>query len=143
MGSPRLVVTDREITMNTTPLEPALAKPRLLRWEIGIALLIKILLLTNFTSQLLGTRLSALWILIANGWMQYPVSAEINYETLRMEMTSFADIFFNPVAQVKFVHTVAAGYVAHYFSPATGFGSPCLSVPICFKAVLPNSARWK
>ena len=58
-----------------------------------------------------GTSLSALWILIANGWMQYPVGAEFNYETLRMEMTSFADIFFNPVAQVKFVHTVAAGYV--------------------------------
>ena len=59
----------------------------------------------------LGTSLSALWILIANGWMQHPVGAEFNYETLRMEMTSFADIFFNPVAQVKFVHTVAAGYV--------------------------------
>jgi cytochrome d ubiquinol oxidase subunit I len=58
-----------------------------------------------------GTSLSALWILIANGWMQYPVGAEFNYETLRMEMTSFADVFFNPVAQVKFVHTVAAGYV--------------------------------
>ncbi|MCF8006972.1 MAG: cytochrome ubiquinol oxidase subunit I [Methylovulum sp.] len=58
-----------------------------------------------------GTSLSALWILIANGWMQYPVGAEFNFETLRMEMTSFADVFFNPVAQVKFVHTVAAGYV--------------------------------
>jgi cytochrome d ubiquinol oxidase subunit I len=59
----------------------------------------------------IGTSVSALWILIANGWMQYPVGAEFNYETLRMEMTSFADVFFNPVAQVKFVHTVAAGYV--------------------------------
>jgi cytochrome d ubiquinol oxidase subunit I len=59
----------------------------------------------------LGTSLSALWILIANGWMQYPVGAEFNYDTLRMEMNSFADVFFNPVAQVKFVHTVAAGYV--------------------------------
>jgi cytochrome d ubiquinol oxidase subunit I len=59
----------------------------------------------------LGTSLSALWILIANGWMQHPVGAEFNYETLRMEMSSFPDIFFNPVAQVKFVHTVAAGYV--------------------------------
>ena len=58
-----------------------------------------------------GTSLSALWILIANGWMQHPVGAEFNYQTLRMEMTSFADVFFNPVAQVKFVHTVAAGYV--------------------------------
>jgi len=59
----------------------------------------------------LGSNMSALWILIANGWMQNPVGAEFNYETMRMELTSFADIFFNPVAQVKFVHTVAAGYV--------------------------------
>ncbi|MCP5142693.1 MAG: cytochrome ubiquinol oxidase subunit I [Gammaproteobacteria bacterium] len=60
----------------------------------------------------LGTNLSALWILIANGWMQNPVGSEFNYETMRMEMTSFAELVFNPVAQVKFVHTVAAGYVA-------------------------------
>ena len=59
----------------------------------------------------IGTNISALWILIANGWMQHPVGSEFNFETLRMEMTSFADVFFNPVAQVKFVHTVAAGYV--------------------------------
>ncbi|HHI92147.1 MAG TPA: cytochrome bd-I ubiquinol oxidase subunit CydA [Gammaproteobacteria bacterium] len=59
----------------------------------------------------LGSNLSALWILIANGWMQNPVGAEFNIETMRMELTSFADLFFNPVAQVKFVHTVAAGYV--------------------------------
>ncbi|MDO9281739.1 MAG: cytochrome ubiquinol oxidase subunit I [Methylotenera sp.] len=58
-----------------------------------------------------GSNLSALWILIANGWMQNPVGAEFNYETMRMEMTSFAELIFNPVAQVKFVHTVAAGYV--------------------------------
>jgi len=59
----------------------------------------------------LGSNLSALWILIANGWMQNPVGAEFSPETMRMEMTSFADLLFNPVAQVKFVHTVAGGYV--------------------------------
>jgi cytochrome d ubiquinol oxidase subunit I len=59
----------------------------------------------------LGSNLSALWILIANGWMQNPVGAEFNYETMRMEATSFAAIVLNPVAQAKFVHTVAAGYV--------------------------------
>lgn len=59
----------------------------------------------------LGSNLSALWILIANGWMQNPVGAAFNYETMRMEMTSFSELIFNPVAQVKFVHTVAAGYV--------------------------------
>ena len=59
----------------------------------------------------LGSNLSALWILIANGWMQNPVGAEFSYQTMRMEMQSFADLLFNPVAQVKFVHTVAGGYV--------------------------------
>ncbi|EIC20612.1 cytochrome ubiquinol oxidase subunit I [Thiorhodovibrio frisius] len=58
-----------------------------------------------------GSNLSALWILIANGWMQNPVGAEFSYETMRMEMTSFWELLMNPVAQVKFVHTVAAGYV--------------------------------
>ncbi|MFV8782158.1 cytochrome ubiquinol oxidase subunit I [Microbulbifer sp. SA54] len=59
----------------------------------------------------IGSNLSALWILIANGWMQYPIGAEFNYESMRMELASFSDVLFNPVAQVKFVHTVAAGYV--------------------------------
>lgn len=59
----------------------------------------------------IGSNLSALWILVANGWMQNPVGAEFNYETMRMEVTDFAALIFNPVAQVKFVHTVAAGYV--------------------------------
>ena len=60
----------------------------------------------------LGTNLSALWILIANGWMQNPVGSEFSFETMRMEMTSFAEVILNPVAQVKFIHTVSAGYVA-------------------------------
>ncbi len=59
----------------------------------------------------LGSNFSALWILIANAWMQNPVGAEFNPETMRMELTSFADLLFNPVAGPKFVHTVAAGYV--------------------------------
>lgn len=59
----------------------------------------------------LATNLSALWILVANGWMQHPVGSEFNIETMRMELTSFAEVIFNPVAQVKFVHTVSAGYV--------------------------------
>lgn len=59
----------------------------------------------------LGTNLSALWILIANAWMQNPVGAEFSAETMRMEMTNFWEVVFNPVAQVKFIHTVAAGYV--------------------------------
>jgi cytochrome bd ubiquinol oxidase subunit I len=67
------------------------------------------LLVTFLTA--LGTNLSALWILVANGWMQNPVGSEFSYETMRMEMTSFVDLVLNPVAQVKFIHTAAAGYV--------------------------------
>ncbi|WP_300438546.1 cytochrome ubiquinol oxidase subunit I [uncultured Mameliella sp.] len=59
----------------------------------------------------IGSNFSALWILIANGWMQNPVGAAFNPETMRMEMTSFFDVVFNEVAQAKFVHTVSAGYV--------------------------------
>ncbi|WP_227817385.1 cytochrome ubiquinol oxidase subunit I [Nitrogeniibacter aestuarii] len=59
----------------------------------------------------IGTNLSALWILIANGWMQSPVGAEFSYQTMRMEMVDFWAIVFNPDAQAKFVHTVSAGYV--------------------------------
>ncbi|MDO6460850.1 cytochrome ubiquinol oxidase subunit I [Granulosicoccaceae sp. 1_MG-2023] len=58
-----------------------------------------------------GTNLSALWILIANGWMQNPVGAEFSFTTMRMEMVDFWAVVFNPDAQAKFVHTVSAGYV--------------------------------
>ncbi|MCJ2188658.1 cytochrome ubiquinol oxidase subunit I [Novosphingobium beihaiensis] len=59
----------------------------------------------------LGSNLSALWILIANGWMQHPAGSAFNPETMRMEVTDFYAVLFNPVAQAKFVHTVSAGYV--------------------------------
>ena len=59
----------------------------------------------------LGSNMSALWILVANGWMQNPVGSAFNYETMRMELVDFGALIFNPVAQVKFVHTVSAGYV--------------------------------
>jgi cytochrome d ubiquinol oxidase subunit I len=59
----------------------------------------------------LGTNLSALWILVANGWMQHPVGAAFNPASMRMELVSFYEVLFNPTAQDKFVHTVSAGYV--------------------------------
>ena len=43
--------------------------------------------------------------------MQNPVGAAFNPQTMRMELTSFCEVLFNPVAQSKFVHTVSAGYV--------------------------------
>src|SRR6201987_6031608 len=48
-----------------------------------------------------GWSLSALWILIANAWMQHPVGAQFNYQTMRMELTSFSEVVLNPVAQAK------------------------------------------
>ncbi|HEV2218967.1 MAG TPA: cytochrome ubiquinol oxidase subunit I [Casimicrobiaceae bacterium] len=59
----------------------------------------------------LGSNLSAVWILVANGFMQDPQGARFNPLTLRMELTSFADLIFNADAQSKFVHTSIAGYV--------------------------------
>jgi cytochrome d ubiquinol oxidase subunit I len=69
----------------------------------------KHLMVTTLTA--VGSNLSALWILIANGWMQDPVGADFSYTTMRMELTSFWEVMFNPTAQAKFVHTVSAGYV--------------------------------
>lgn len=59
----------------------------------------------------LGTNFSALWILVANGWMQHPVGSHFDVDTMRMEVTNFAEVVFNPVAQTKFLHTLSAGYV--------------------------------
>jgi cytochrome d ubiquinol oxidase subunit I len=59
----------------------------------------------------LGSNLSALWILIANGYMQDPVGSQFNPATMRMELTNFPALIFSPEAQAKFVHTSIAGYV--------------------------------
>lgn len=58
-----------------------------------------------------GSNFSAMWILVANGWMQFPTAAEFNFDTMRMELVSFLDLWLSPIAQTKFVHTVSAGYV--------------------------------
>jgi cytochrome d ubiquinol oxidase subunit I len=58
----------------------------------------------------MGTNLSALWILIANGWMQHPVGAKFDIATMSMQVSDFGAVLMNPNAQDKFVHTVAAGY---------------------------------
>jgi cytochrome d ubiquinol oxidase subunit I len=59
----------------------------------------------------LGSNLSALWILIANSFMQAPTGAHFNPVTMRMELTSLSDLIFSHDAQAKFVHTSIAGYV--------------------------------
>jgi len=59
-----------------------------------------------------GSNLSALWILIANGFMQHPTSAfyTFNIDTARLELTDFMSLIMQPVAQVKFLHVVTASY---------------------------------
>ena len=59
----------------------------------------------------LGSNMSALWILVANGWMQHPVGTVFNPDTMRMELNGFSDLLFNLMAQVKFLHTLSAGYL--------------------------------
>ncbi len=58
----------------------------------------------------IGSNLSALWILVANGWMQNPVGMEFNPDTMRNEMHNFLDVLFNPVAVNKFIHTITSAY---------------------------------
>jgi cytochrome bd ubiquinol oxidase subunit I len=58
-----------------------------------------------------GATLSALWILVANAWMQYPVGMEFNPDTARNEMIDFWSILLSPVAINKFLHTVLSGWV--------------------------------
>jgi cytochrome d ubiquinol oxidase subunit I len=60
-----------------------------------------------------AVNLSALWILMANGWMQHPVGYEIRNG--RAELVDFAAFFSNGYAWLKFFHTVLAGYVVASF----------------------------
>jgi cytochrome d ubiquinol oxidase subunit I len=59
----------------------------------------------------IGSNLSALWILVANGWMQNPTGMAFNPETARNEMVSFWAVLFNRVAVDKFLHTISSGYL--------------------------------
>ena len=58
-----------------------------------------------------GASLSALWILVANAWMQNPVGMIFNPETARNEMVSFWAVLFNQVAVDKFLHTISSGFL--------------------------------
>ncbi len=59
----------------------------------------------------IGSNLSALWILVANSWMQNPVGMTFNPDTARNEMTNFWDVLFSSTAIVKFLHTMSSAYV--------------------------------
>jgi cytochrome d ubiquinol oxidase subunit I len=67
-----------------------------------------------------GTNLSALWILIANGWMQHPVGAKFDLATMSMQVAHFTTVPMNPNAQNKFVHTISVAIV----TPASRIAVP-------------------
>lgn len=58
-----------------------------------------------------GASLSALWILIANAWMQYPAGMHFNPDTARNEMINFWEVLFSPLGINKFLHTISSGFV--------------------------------
>ena len=59
----------------------------------------------------IGENLSALWILVANAWMQYPAGMKFNPDTARNEMVNFWEVLFSPVATNKFIHTITSGFL--------------------------------
>ncbi len=56
----------------------------------------------------IGSNMSAIWILVANAWMQYPTGQSFNPDTARFEMQNFADVALSPVAVSKFTHTTSS-----------------------------------
>ncbi len=59
----------------------------------------------------IGSNLSALWILVANGWMQFPTGMAFNPDTARFEMQNFWEVLFSPVAVSKFTHTTSSSFM--------------------------------
>lgn len=59
----------------------------------------------------IGASISALWILVANAWMQHPAGMEFNPDTVRNEMVDFWAVALNPVAVSKFFHSVLSGWM--------------------------------
>ena len=59
----------------------------------------------------IGAGISAIWILVANSWMQHPVGMAFNPDTVRHEMVDFWALVLNPVAIVKFFHSVTSGWM--------------------------------
>ncbi len=66
--------------------------------------------LTSTWMVFIGSNISALWILVANAWMQNPVGIEFNPLTARNEMTDFWAVLGSPTAMSKFFHTITSAY---------------------------------
>jgi len=63
----------------------------------------------------IGSNLSALWILIANAWMQHPVGFEINAVSGRAQLVDFFALIGSPKAWLFFWHTISSGLVTASF----------------------------
>jgi cytochrome d ubiquinol oxidase subunit I len=59
----------------------------------------------------IGASISAIWILVANAWMQNPVGMAFNPDTARNEMVDFSAVVFNPVAIDNFLHSLTSGFL--------------------------------
>lgn len=59
----------------------------------------------------IGSNMSALWILVANGWMQFPTGMAFNPDSARFEMQNFWDVLFSPVAISKFTHATSSSFM--------------------------------
>ena len=59
----------------------------------------------------IGATISALWRLVANSWMQYPVGMKFDPETARNVMDDFWALVLSPVAVNNFFHAVSSGWV--------------------------------
>lgn len=84
-------------------------------WIFGWDRLSKSLHAVTIWMVVIGSNLSALWILMANGWMQSPVGHVINEATGRAELVDFVALIFNPRSWLFFWHTVSAGFVTAAF----------------------------
>lgn len=67
--------------------------------------------LTATWLTIFGATISALWILVANAWMQYPAGMHFNPDTVRNEMFDFWAVALSPVAINKFFHTVISSWI--------------------------------
>ncbi|MBB5144404.1 cytochrome ubiquinol oxidase subunit I [Desulfovibrio intestinalis] len=80
-------------------------------WHFGWNRVGKKMHLASIWFVAIAGNLSALWIILANGFMQNPVGYYINEATNRAELASFYDVVTNPYGWGMFVHTVLAAWV--------------------------------
>ncbi len=84
-------------------------------WMFGWNILPKALHAASIWIVALGSTMSALWILVANSFMQSPAGYRMAVNGLRAEMIDFSALFFNPHLWKQFPHVLAGGIVTAGF----------------------------